>query len=187
MFDAAMRLILEVGTQKTTLKEVGERADYSRGLANARFGSKDQLFMRLADRCRQQWVEALQNKAEGKAGLDVLMSRLDAMIAFAERYPDEARVMCILWFESVGAPSEINASLARFHQQARDDIRTLALEGAIVSGRGSTAKAKRFAVRFCGTLFGLCYQWLVDAEAVDIRKNIEDMKRTLATTSSGQE
>ena len=48
MFDAAITLISEHGTQKTTLKEIGELAGYSRGLANYRFGSKeaflDELF-----------------------------------------------------------------------------------------------------------------------------------------------
>ena len=39
MLDAAEALILELGTQATTLKGVGERAGYSRGLAQARFGS----------------------------------------------------------------------------------------------------------------------------------------------------
>ena len=33
MFDAAMQLIVEQGTHATTLKAVGERAGYSRGLA----------------------------------------------------------------------------------------------------------------------------------------------------------
>ena len=44
MFDAAVALIVEQGTEKTTLKSVGERAGYSRGLAGARFKSKTGLF-----------------------------------------------------------------------------------------------------------------------------------------------
>jgi len=47
MFDAAMQLIVEQGTHATTLKAVGERAGYSRGLASSRFGSKDALFGQL--------------------------------------------------------------------------------------------------------------------------------------------
>ena len=47
MLDATEALILELGTQKTTLKEVGERAGYSRGLAHARFGNKETLLPEL--------------------------------------------------------------------------------------------------------------------------------------------
>ncbi|MEJ2533610.1 MAG: TetR family transcriptional regulator, partial [Halioglobus sp.] len=36
MFEAAIRLINERGTQKTTLKDIGELAGYSRGMANYR-------------------------------------------------------------------------------------------------------------------------------------------------------
>jgi AcrR family transcriptional regulator len=39
MFDAAIKLISQHGTQGTTLKAIGELAGYSRGLANSRFGS----------------------------------------------------------------------------------------------------------------------------------------------------
>ena len=44
MLDAAIELVLEFGTEKTTLAMIGERAGYSRGLATYRFGSKTGLF-----------------------------------------------------------------------------------------------------------------------------------------------
>ena len=40
MLEAAIRLIIERGTAGTTLREIGERAGYSRGLASYRFGNK---------------------------------------------------------------------------------------------------------------------------------------------------
>ena len=50
MFEAAIELINERGTAKTTLKDIGEHAGYSRGLASYRFGSKDGLWMELFDK-----------------------------------------------------------------------------------------------------------------------------------------
>ncbi|WP_300531937.1 TetR/AcrR family transcriptional regulator [Maricaulis sp.] len=176
MLDAARDMILAVGTQRTTLKEVGERAGYSRGLANARFGSKDQLFLRLADRARQYWITALEDSQGSTNGLAALISRLDAIVGFAEAQPAEARVMYTLWFESVGTPSPINASLARFHEQARADIADLARAAGLAR---SEDEAGRFATRFIGTVFGLCYQWLVNEEAVDIASHMDDLKRDL--------
>ena len=40
MFESAKQILVEKGTHNTTLKEIGERAGYSRGLASNRFGSK---------------------------------------------------------------------------------------------------------------------------------------------------
>ena len=44
MFEVAIELVNERGTAKTTLKDIGEGAGYSRGLASYRFGSKDVFF-----------------------------------------------------------------------------------------------------------------------------------------------
>ena len=57
MFEAAISLINERGTQKTTLKDIGEIAGYSRGLANYRFGSKDGLMLELFARFDTRWKE----------------------------------------------------------------------------------------------------------------------------------
>ena len=45
MLDTAIKLICEYGTERTTLKAVGETAGYSRGLAGSRFGSKEGLMI----------------------------------------------------------------------------------------------------------------------------------------------
>lgn len=176
MLDAATQLILDVGTGNTTLKDIGERAGYSRGLANARFGSKDALFIRLAERCREKWISELRSAAEGKTGQDVLLSRVDAMIQFAEGHPKDARVMYILWFESVGAQSDMSASLARFHARARLDIKTLVLNLSASKTAEAETRADQYALRFCGLIFGICYQWLVSPDAVDIQKTLEGLK-----------
>ena len=181
MLDAAMALILDIGTQATTLKEIGVNAGFSRGLAHSRFGSKDALFIRLSDRCRTRWLETLQTAQEGKIGLDILLSRLDAIIDFAESRPEDAKTMYILWFEAVGTPSEINESLARFHRQAREDIKTLVQESGLISGDNSKRLAERYAAQFCGTIFGLCYQWLVCEESIDLKANLDDLRNKLLT------
>ncbi len=43
MLDATVDLIVSRGPSATSLKEVGLKAGYSRGLASQRFGSKDNL------------------------------------------------------------------------------------------------------------------------------------------------
>ncbi|MEM7780935.1 MAG: helix-turn-helix domain-containing protein [Pseudomonadota bacterium] len=177
MLEAATDLIIERGTQNTTLKDIGERAGYSRGLANARFGSKEALLVRLSDTHRGVWLRSLKRAAQGKTGLAALLSRIEASRAFARKHPREARVMYTLWFESVGTSSEINDSLRRFHDAARNDIAGLALEAGLFDGEGAERDAKHFGVRFCATMFGLSYQWLVDGDAFDLVNLMDELEK----------
>ena len=59
MYEAAKELIAEHGTHNTTLREVGELAGYSRGLASNRFGSKEDLFAEMIDVFNKRWKAEL--------------------------------------------------------------------------------------------------------------------------------
>ncbi|MEM9301145.1 MAG: TetR/AcrR family transcriptional regulator [Pseudomonadota bacterium] len=176
MLDATEALILEVGTLNTTLKAVGERAGYSRGLANARFGSKETLFLRLTERCLADWTTELRDAEVGKGGLEALLSRLDAMVAYAERFPDDARVLYVLWFESVGSSSPMRESLRNFHEQARKDIARLVIEAQHAGEVPATVDPEHFSLHFTSALFGLSYQWLVNPEAITIRQVVASLR-----------
>ena len=72
MFEVAIELVNERGTAKTTLKDIGEGAGYSRGLASYRFGSKDGLWMELFARFDDIWKAHLSQYLTGKQGLAAL-------------------------------------------------------------------------------------------------------------------
>ena len=179
MLDAAEALILELGTQATTLKGVGERAGYSRGLAQARFGSKEVLFLRLTERSLEKWVNEVRQAAGNAKGLRALRSRVRAISVFTLNHPDAARVLYVLWFESVGFPSPMRDGLARFHDRGRRDIAELVLEAKNMKEIGKSVDAELFALQFTSTFFGACYQWLVNADAVDLAWSAERMGKTL--------
>ncbi|MEO1081195.1 MAG: TetR/AcrR family transcriptional regulator [Pseudomonadota bacterium] len=168
MLDAAETLVLELGTHATTLREVGERAGYSRGLAHARFGSKEQLFMRLVERCLDNWFTELRRASKGKRGLAALMSRLDAVIEYAVSYPDDARVLYILWFESVGVSSPMKQRLGSFHRAARSDISELLQEAVQLGELPPGTDLAAITLLITSTAFGVAYQWLVDPDFVDV-------------------
>lgn len=176
MLDATELLILELGTVKTTLKEVGEKAGYSRGLANSRFGNKETLFLKLAGRCRETWLSELQLASGSKTGLSAFLSRFDAIISFVENHPNEAKVMYILWFESVGSASEMKAGLERFHKEARKDISRQIQEALAAGEIAQDVDPDDFAILLTSAFFGLTYQWLVSPNLLDIRQQISAIK-----------
>jgi AcrR family transcriptional regulator len=179
MFEAAEALILDVGTQNLTLKEVGERAGYSRGLANARFGNKENLFLKLAERCQGIWLNQVANYTEGKSGLAALMSRLDAAAEYAREFPNDARVLYILWFESVGASSDMKDGLSKFHKNANKDIGFLIEEAKEKGDISKSIDSEELALAITSMMFGLCYQFVVSPDSINLPNSVAKFKETI--------
>jgi AcrR family transcriptional regulator len=122
MFEAAIELINERGTAKTTLKDIGEHAGYSRGLASYRFGSKDGLWMELFDKFDDIWKQHIAEYIKDKSGLDALRCAIHAQRDIFRAESGYLRAMYILWYESLGEASDIRASLAHHHKIYRRDV-----------------------------------------------------------------
>jgi AcrR family transcriptional regulator len=168
MFDAAIELINERGTQKTTLKEIGERAGYSRGLANYRFGSKDGLMLELFERFDERWKAHLGDYVGDARGLEAVQQAALALRDFLKNESSYMRAMYLLWYECLGHDSGMRRTLAEHHEVYRQDARRW-IEQGIETGevRGDVDPAQ-FAVQYCAFIFGIVYQWLVNAQALDL-------------------
>lgn len=174
MFDAAINLIIERGTQKTTLKEIGELAGYSRGLANYRFGSKDRLLLELFASFDERWKAHLGSYIRGKTGINAVLAAADALRDFLKLESNYMRAMYILWYESLGHESEIRSKLADHHDIYRKDATQWIKEGIVNGEINSKVNAEQFAVQYCAFIFGLVYQWLVNEQALDLDALFED-------------
>jgi AcrR family transcriptional regulator len=114
MFEMAIELVNERGTAKTTLKDIGEGAGYSRGLASYRFGSKDGLWMELFARFDEIWKAHLSTVSCGQRRARRAYRqpfRRSAISSHASRTIFEQ--CTFLWYESLGRESDIRASLAK--------------------------------------------------------------------------
>lgn len=176
MYDAAMQLISEIGTHNTTLKEVGERAGYSRGLASNRFGSKEALFANLVHDFNVKWVEELSRFVGGRTGLSALMAGLDAVEDFLVNQSTYMKAMYILWYESISINNDLRVRLGEYHIVYRRDVERWVREGVAEGFIRPTMDPTRFAVQFCSFIFGTIYQWLVNPEAIDIKITFQDYR-----------
>ena len=179
MFDAAIRLIIERGTQGTTLKEIGELAGYSRGLAHSRFGSKEGFLLELFARFDVRWKDHLNGYVGDKTGIAAVKAAARALRDFLKLESDYMRAMYILWYESLGRASEIRSRLAEHHRIYRADA-TRWVRSGIASGEiPRDVSAEQFAIEFCAFIFGTVYQWLVDADALDLDALFRDYERNV--------
>jgi AcrR family transcriptional regulator len=180
MFDAAMQLIVEQGTHATTLKEVGERAGYSRGLASSRFGSKDALFGQLVLHFNTSWTQELANKVGTRGGAEACLAALRAVEGFLASHSGYMQAMYILWFESISSHNDVRDHLAAYHEIYRRDVAHWVEEGIASGEIDASVDAECYAFGFCSFIFGTIYQWLVAPDSVDLPKQFEAFRRSTA-------
>lgn len=184
MFESAKQIIVEKGTHNTTLKEVGERAGYSRGLASNRFGSKEGLFSQMVRDFNKRWAEELQRFVGTKTGLSAYIAAFDAVEFFLLRYSEEMRALYILWFESMSSHDEVRSRLAANHMAYRRDAERWVREGIEQGTIRPSIDPLCFAVEFASLIFGLIYQWLVQPDAINIYAVFQHYRRSSLETLS---
>ena len=104
MLEVAIDLIIEQGTSQLTLKDVGERAGYSRGLAGYRFGNKAGLFDFVLRSVGDEWLAELTTVTNNKSGYQAIAAALDAHSRFCEDAPKHVEPFIVcglnLWHQS---------------------------------------------------------------------------------------
>lgn len=173
MFEAAKQIIIEEGTHSTTLRAVGERAGYSRGLASNRFGSKQALFGQLVVRFNDKWAEELAIKVGHQTGTLACLAALHAVEGFLVNHSEYMKAMYILWFESISTDNEVRSHLADYHQIYRNDVTSWVREGIENGEINPTVDAECYAFQFSSFIFGTIYQWLVAQDSVDLAKQFQ--------------
>ncbi|MCB1745934.1 MAG: TetR/AcrR family transcriptional regulator [Gammaproteobacteria bacterium] len=167
MLDAAVALICERGSSGTTLKDVGERAGYSRGLASYRFGNKGGLFAFLIRAIGESWLTALRGATRDKVGLAAIEAATDAHYRFVVEGSDAIRAFYILWFESTGPDAELKRVVANIHERRRRDVVAWIEKGIAAGSIDPAVDTLGTAEQFCAAIIGIVYQWLVTPDAAE--------------------
>ena len=173
MFEAAIFLIVERGTHNVTLKEVGEKAGYSRGLASNRFGSKEILFGHLVRDFNEKWAAELRRFVGSNDGLAALSAALDAVEFFLLNRTSQMQAMYILWFESITSYPIVRRRLAANHIAYRRDTARWISRGIANDEVNTTVDPESFAAEFSAFIFGLVYQWLASPPSINLHTVIQ--------------
>ena len=184
MLDAAIDLVLEFGTEKTTLAMIGERAGYSRGLATYRFGSKAGLFDTLCKAIGRNWLEYLKRGTEGKTGIEAMCDALDTVYQWVTDSPNEARVLQILHCGSASPGSEFQETSIGIHRRQLSDVMQWIEAGKEDGQIRRDADAGAVAAEYVAYTSGMSYLWLLSAETFDFENANKAMKHYLSTTLS---
>ena len=181
MMDAAVTLLLERGTANTTLREIGELAGYSRGLASNRFGSKDELFAELIQVFNERWKKESTIFVGNKTGLEAFDAANESVIHFMNSNSDYVRSMFILYYETVGSSTVMRDRLAEQHASYRRAIARYISQAIGENTIKKTVGPNRVAMQYTSFYFGLVYQWLANPEAVDFEYALRDFRDALVS------
>jgi len=182
--EAAVELMGERGYEKTTLAAIGEAAGYSRGLATHHFGSKADLFARvihwISDKLRRQVEPALKERG----GVDALFAFVDGHRQFGDENPLMTRALYVLWFQSLIADSPMRDAAIEDLLGHRDRIRRIIERGIAAGTVRADADPSAEAIQFCGALFGLGLQRLIDPTHFGVDDMNQRFKERLAAALS---
>lgn len=180
MFEAAVKLIVERGTEKTTLKDVGEMAGYSRGLAGYRFGSKSGLLSYVIKRVGDSWSQELRQVTQGKTGFEAIAASIDAHYRFCVDAPVTRRAFYLLWFDAAGTTSEVRESMLKIHERRQQDVEQWVKDGINDGSVRADVDPEAVARLFLATVIGILYQWLMQPEAMDAVEQLHNnLKQTM--------
>jgi AcrR family transcriptional regulator len=180
MLEAAVELMGERGYEETTLAAIGETAGYSRGLATHHFGSKAALFARVIRWISNEGRRALEPALQGRDGIDALFAFADAHRQFAKESPRMARALYVLWFQSLISDSPMRDAAIEDLLGHRDRVRRMIEQGIAAGTVRADVDAGAEAIQFCGALFGLGLQWLIDPTGSRIDDMHQRFKERLA-------
>ena len=179
MLEAAMALVLEHGTDKTTLAMIGEKAGYSRGLATYRFGSKGGLYDALCKSISRHWLEYLKKGVGAKVGIEAMCAALDTIYKFEQERPQEARALQILYCGAASPNSEFRETAVTIRRRQKSDVADWVREGQAAGAVRSDVDADEVAAQYVAYISGMTYLWLMSPDTFDFSLANEVMKRHL--------
>ena len=179
MIEAAMELILERGTDKTTLQAIGEKAGYSRGLATYRFGSKAGLFDEICKSIGRHWLDYLNAGVGDQVGVEAMCTALDSFFQFVSDYPRDARVLQILYCGAASPGAEYRQTSVNIHDRQRQDVAEWVREGISAGSIQPEVDADSVAAQYIAYISGMTYLWVIDPGSINFRKANDDMKTRL--------
>ncbi len=179
MIEAAVELILERGTDKTTLQAIGEKAGYSRGLATYRFGSKAGLFDEICKSIGRHWLDYLQAGVGDQIGVEAMCTALDSFFQFVADYPRDARVLQILYCGAASPAAEYRQTAVSIHDRQRKDVAEWVRAGIAQGSIRPDVDADSVAAQYIAYISGMTYLWVIDPESINFRNANDDMKTRL--------
>ena len=167
LLQAAAELIAECGLPAVTLAQVGERAGYSRGIANHHFGTKAALIEELITRAQQEFAAATTPARSLDASVDELVMATSIFMGMLADLPAVHRAFLVLWASAV-ADDELRPRMAASDAAFRDAVIEIVERGQARGEVDDRLDVDTFAVMLLGQVRGIALQHLISGDEIDL-------------------
>lgn len=175
LLDAAAELFAEQGVIETSMAQIGERAGYSRGLANHHFGSKSDLIERLAERVQDDFTESLLVNGSS-TGLDAILTIVRAYLRHFEAPTPAARALLVMWGATFPSQSSVDG-IGEADNRSRDLVQMWIERGQVDGSVRADVDPSAFSIVLLAIVRGVAAQRLTDAAAIDVDAVLADCER----------
>ncbi|MFT4021683.1 MAG: TetR/AcrR family transcriptional regulator [Acinetobacter sp.] len=157
-------LLCEGGVKSVTLEAVGRRAGYSRGLVTRRYGSKDQLLIRVLDYLNAWCVQSMRNATMQEDGIAAIFISIRVAISCIQSHPENYRALFILWAYGLESNSIVKAELVQLSQKSRAMHRSWLIQAQEAGDISLNADLELILDVIISQSIGLFNQWLLDPD-----------------------
>jgi AcrR family transcriptional regulator len=162
MVNQTIKLLSEGGVNAVTLEAVGVNAGYSRGLVSRRYGSKDQLLVRVLNYLENWLNEKSKIATNNKYGLDAINSLILSISDDFYLYREKYRAYFWLRFYGLEQNKILNECLVK-SRNIREENTIKWLKEALALEELSRNVDIEMVHDFLKTsLMGLVHNWMVD-------------------------
>ncbi len=173
IIESAIGSIASVGYVKTTLDQIAETADISRGVITYYFKSKDQVISAVMKRILEEQRRIIMERVDGQDSpremlREYIHASFDHMMADRTHYEAEVELWSNLEYKK-----EFNEKVYK----SCTNILTEILEGGVASGQFRELDITNAAALIQGCIDGVMIQWVFNERSVDL----EAIKALLTT------
>jgi AcrR family transcriptional regulator len=187
LLTAAAELIAAEGFAAASLERIGQLAGYSRGLASAKFGSKDGLVAAVIAAVIARSTEALGARDAHAAPLDAIIAYADVILHQIERDPF-IRAYWVMMASAIANRLPIQAAFLAEHAKVKARLSGLIVQGQTAGDIDPTVDPDAAALSIGSTLLGIGIECLLDP-ALDLPRvraaALATISRTLSARTKG--
>lgn len=189
LLEAAIVLVAERGYDGFSLAELGERANFSRGLPSHYFGSKANLLAAVAKKIINDFIQLRQSPDDSPSTFDRLEEIVWRYIGSTERRQPQTRALHAIVGAALFNP-ELRPMVQEMNDLGRGVIRTELRKGMMTGDVASDIKPDAEALVFLAFLRGVALLYLVDG-TIGIREAAQEFllafRRRLAAPITSSE
>lgn len=162
MVNQTIKLLSEGGVNAVTLEAVGVNAGYSRGLVSRRYGSKDQLLVRVLNYLENWLNEKSKIATNNKYGLDAINSLI--LSISDDFYLNREKYRAYFWLRFYGLEQNkiLNECLVRFHNMREENTIKWLKEALALEELSRNVDIEMVHDFIKTSLMGLVHNWMVD-------------------------